>query len=200
MMILGLILIAYIIGSVQWGLLLVRLLHRVDVRNYGSGNTGVTNVLRVACKKAAFLTLIGDAGKGAVPVIVARSMNGNENLHAFVAVMVIVGHIWPLFTRFRGGRGIATGGGAAIALAPLVTVFALGMFIPVVIFTRYVSLGSIFAVWTVAGFFLIGWLWFNYPLPYLIFSVSGGGLILLMHRQNITRILQGTERKIGKNP
>ena len=200
MIIFGLILAAYIIGSFQWGLLLVKLLHRVDVRNYGSGNTGVTNVLRVAGKKAALLTLIGDAGKGTVIVIAARLLTPDETIHALVAVMVITGHIWPLFSRFRGGRGIATGGGAAIALAPLVAVFALGIFIPVVVFTRIVSLGSILAVCTVAIFFLVGWLWFSYPIQYLMFSVSGGGFILLMHRQNMRRIFNGTERRIdGKS-
>lgn len=200
MIIFGLILAAYIIGSFQWGLLLVKLLHRVDVRNYGSGNTGVTNVLRVAGKKAALLTLIGDAGKGTVIVIVARLLTPDETIHALAAVMVITGHIWPLFSRFRGGRGIATGGGAAIALAPLVAVFALGIFIPVVVFTRIVSLGSILAVCTVAIFFLVGWLWFSYPIQYLMFSVSGGGFILLMHRQNMRRIFNGTERRIdGKS-
>lgn len=198
MIIFGLILTAYIIGSVQWGLLLVKLLHRVDVRNYGSGNTGVTNVLRVAGKKAALLTLIGDAGKGTVIVIVARSLTADETIHALAAVMVITGHIWPLFSRFRGGRGIATGGGAAIALAPLVAVFALGIFIPVVVFTRIVSLGSILAVCAVAIFFLVGWLWFSYPIQYLMFSVSGGGFILLMHRQNMRRIFNGTERRIDE--
>jgi glycerol-3-phosphate acyltransferase PlsY len=189
---------AYLVGSVQWGLLVVRAVSRVDVRDYGSGKTGVTNVLRTAGRGPALLALLGDSGKGSAMAGAALLLSDDATLIATVAGVVIAGHVWPVFSGFHGGRGIATGAAAAATLVPLSGLVGLGVFVPVVAITRYVSLGSmcgVIAVMVTYGLvFALGW----YPLPYLLFSLVGGALVLLMHRSNVVRLLQGTERRLGE--
>ncbi len=190
--------IAYGAGSAQWGLVVVRLLRGVDVRDYGSGKTGVTNVLRAAGWPAAAGVLIADAGKGVLPVVAARLLSDDPWLHASVAFGVIVGHILPLFSGFRGGRGIATGVGTASALDPWMALVGLGVFLPVVGISRYVSLGSVLSVAAVVIAFAVTIATGVHPTPYLWYAIGGGVTIIWMHRENIQRIVQGTERKLGQ--
>ena len=189
--------LAYGAGSVQWGLLAVRALRGVDVRQYGSGKTGVTNVLRTVGRLPAALVLLADAGKGAVMVLTARALSADPWLHGVVALAVLVGHVWPLFARFRGGRGIAPGVGTAAALDPWMALVGLSVFLPVVALTRYVSLGSVLAAAAVAAAFgglaAAG----AAPTPYLWYALAGSALIFWAHRDNIRRLADGTERKLG---
>ena len=188
---------AYLLGSVQPGLLLVRLVMRRDVREVGSGKTGMTNVMRAAGKKAAALVFVLDVAKGVLPVLVAASVSDDSWLEAATATVVVVGHVFPVFAGFRGGRGVATGVGAASALLPWAGVAGI-VFVPVVLLTRYVSLGSILGVAAVFAGFVVAMVSYDLPTPHFVFALIIGPLIVGMHRDNIVRLLRGTERRIGQ--
>ena len=188
---------AYLLGSVQPGLLLVRLVMRRDVREVGSGKTGMTNVMRTAGKKAAALVFVLDVAKGVLPVLVAAEVSGDAWLEAATATVVVVGHVFPVFAGFRGGRGVATGVGAAAALLPWAGVAGI-VFVPVVLLTRYVSLGSILGVAAVFAGFVVAMVSYDLPTPHFVFALIIGPLIIGMHRDNIVRLLRGTERRIGQ--
>ncbi len=190
--------VAYIVGSAPWGLLIVRVVRGVDVREYGSGKTGVTNVFRTAGRRAAIAVLAADAGKGVGAVLLARELTSGEGVHAAVAAAVVVGHVWPVFAGFRGGRGIATGVGSAAALDPWILLVGLGVFLPVVGLTRFVSLGSVLSVVGVVALFGVRAAVDQVPLEYLWYAVGTGSLIVLMHRDNIRRLLGGTEHRLGQ--
>ncbi len=189
---------AYLIGSVQWGLYVVRWTKRVDIRTVGSGKTGTTNVLRTSGKGAAVTVLLADAAKGFIAVALARVLSDDPVIHATVGTAVITGHIWPVLAGFKGGRGIATGLGTISAFAMVAPVVGLGVFIPVVAVTRYVSLGSVLGVSAVILLFGIRAVFFDLHLAYFLFTLGAGGLIIVMHRDNIKRLVAGTERRIGK--
>ena len=189
---------AYLLGSVQPGLLLVRRMLRRDVREAGSGKTGMTNVLRTAGKKAAALVFALDFGKGVLAVLVAMSVSTNAWVEAATATAVLVGHIFPVFAGFRGGRGVATGLGTAFTLLPWSGLAGIAVFIPVMLLTRYVSLGSVLGVTAAAGAFVVAALAYDLPTPHLIYALVCGPLIVGMHRDNIVRLLRGAERRIGQ--
>ena len=191
--------IAYLIGSIPFGYLIVRAKGGGDVRDTGSGGTGATNVSRRAGKAAGVVTLILDALKGAIAVIIAQLMlKGDDTtwLPAAAAVAVIVGHVFPVWLRFRGGKGVATGVGVFLVLAPLAVLFAGVIFVTVVALTKYVSLGSILAAATIP---LFVWLFvLEVDLrPLLAASITGALLIVFAHRGNIARLLSGTEPRIS---
>lgn len=190
---------AYLIGSVQWGLYVVRITKRIDVRTVGSGKTGTTNVLRSAGRSAAVLVLVGDAAKGLSVALAARAISDDTALHAAAAAAVIVGHIFPVLAGFKGGRGIATGLGTIAGLGVWGPAIGLLVFIPVVAVTRYVSLGSVLGVATTMVVFAAQTIWFGGPVPYLLFVASCGTLIIAMHRGNIERLIAGKERRIGQS-
>ena len=188
-----LILTGYLLGSIPTGLLAGRA-YGVDVRRVGSGNIGMANVLRAAGKPAAVITMAGDMLKGFVPVLVARLLTDNDWVVAAVAMAALAGHCWPVFLRFRGGKGVATGAGTTIALAPLVGLALFAAWWGVVYVSRYTSLGAI--VTMLAGpvaFVLTG-----QPAPYVLYTLVGGALVLWRHRENARALLRGTERKIGE--
>lgn len=207
------VIIAYVLGSIPFGYLIVRLTQGADVRETGSGGTGATNVSRRAGKAAGVVTLLLDALKGSVAVVVAKTILSlpivgattqdfatNENAFwwlAAAAVAVIVGHIFPVWLRFRGGKGVATGVGVFLMLAPLAVVLAAAIFVLTVRRTRYVSLGSMLAAVSIPVFVVL--LHFVWPskllLPMLAAACAGSLLIVFAHRQNIERLLDGAESK-----
>ena len=188
-----LVLFGYLLGAVPVGYLVGRAFG-VDVRRVGSGNIGTANVLRAAGKWAAVVTLFGDMLKGFVPVVLARALVGSEWLHAAVALAAVVGHCWPVFLRFKGGKAVATGAGTSIGLAPVVGLGLFAFWWAVVLLSRYTSLGAI-SVMIVSpfAFALTG-----QPLPYLLYTVVGGALVLYRHGENARALLAGTERKVGQ--
>lgn len=188
---------AYLAGSLPWGLIIVRRIRGVDVRRFGSGKTGVTNVLRTAGAAAAVTVLVADAGKGALMVGLTRLVSDSPWLHAAVASAVIVGHVWPVFAAFRGGRGIATGFGSAAVLAPWAALVGIAVFLPVVGLSRYVSLGSVLSVVAVVAGFAMQAAGGTVPAPYVAYAVGCGALIIGMHRGNLVRLMRGTERRLG---
>lgn len=188
-----LILCGYVLGSVPTGIL-VGWTRGVDVREVGSGNIGTANVLRAAGKWAAVATLAGDMLKGMIPVLIARAFTDNAWILAGVGLAAVAGHCWPVFLRFKGGKGVATGAGTSIGLAPLVGLGLFAFWWAVVLVSRYTSLGAI-AVMVVSpiAFYLTG-----QPLPYVLYTVVGGALVLWRHRENARSLLKGTERKVGE--
>ena len=193
------VIIAYLIGSIPFGYLVVRAKGGGDVRETGSGGTGATNVSRNAGKAAGVFTLVLDALKGALAVIIARLMLNVDNtewLIAAAAIAVIVGHIFPVWLAFRGGKGVATGVGVFLVLVPMAVLFAAMIFVGVVALTKYVSLGSILAA---ASIPLFVWLFvLEVDLnPLLTAAIAGALLIIYAHRGNIARLMSGTESRIS---
>jgi len=190
--------VAYVMGSIPWGLLIVRAARGIDVREYGSGKTGVTNVYRTAGRRAALVVLAADASKGTATVLLARALTSGEGVHAAVAAAVVIGHVWPIFAGFRGGRGIATGIGSAAALDPFALPIGLVAFLPAVGLTRFVSFGSVLSVIAVVAMFGLKAATDQAPIEYLWYALGTGSLIVAMHRDNICRLLRGTEHRLGQ--
>ncbi|MET0621699.1 MAG: glycerol-3-phosphate 1-O-acyltransferase PlsY [Pyrinomonadaceae bacterium] len=192
--------LAYLLGSIPFGYLLVRLRGGGDVRRTGSGGTGATNVSRSAGKRVGVLTLLLDALKGMGAVLVARSLlgAGAEWWVCAAGVAAVLGHVFPVWLRFRGGKGVATGLGVFLVLAPLATMCALVVFVVVVGLWRYVSLGSMtaaavlpLAVWALSALGISD----RAAAPVLAVAVTGAALIVFMHRANIGRLLRGEESR-----
>jgi glycerol-3-phosphate acyltransferase PlsY len=188
-----LVLFGYVLGSVPTGYLVGRLLG-VDVRKVGSGNIGTANVLRAAGKRAAILTLAGDMLKGLIPVVVARLLVTNDWLIVAVAFAAVIGHCWPVFLRFKGGKAVATGAGTTIGLAPMIGLGLFAFWWAVVLVSRYTSLGAISVMVVSPIVFLIA----GQPLPYVLYTIVGGALVLWRHRENARALINGTERKVGE--
>ncbi|HEX6626082.1 MAG TPA: glycerol-3-phosphate 1-O-acyltransferase PlsY [Pyrinomonadaceae bacterium] len=199
------ILLAYLIGSIPFGYLIVKLRGEGDVRETGSGGTGATNVTRRAGRAAGVLTLVLDAAKGAVAVLLARWLLtddfGVNWWVAGAAVAAIAGHVFPVWLGFRGGKGVATGLGVFACLAPLAVLCVAPVFVAVVWATRYVSLGSITASAALPLFVRLfggrgdATATTTTLAPLLAAAVAGAALIIFMHRANIGRLLRGTESK-----
>jgi glycerol-3-phosphate acyltransferase PlsY len=188
-----LILCGYVLGSIPTGIL-VGWARGVDVREVGSGNIGTANVLRAAGKWAAIATMVGDMLKGLVPVLISRLLTENAWVVAGVALAAVAGHCWPVFLRFKGGKGVATGAGTSIGLAPLIGLGLFAFWWAVVLVSRYTSLGAIAVVLASPIVFFF----FGQPLPYILYTILGGALVLWRHRENVRALLKGTERKVGE--
>ena len=189
--------LAYLVGSIPWGVMVGKVTRGVDVRQYGSGKTGMANVLRTVGVGGAILVVVGDVAKGAVPVLLARLLTDSPTLATAVAVSALVGHNWSIFIRFQGGRGIFTGFGALTPLVPLASAAAL-VGIPIIALFRYVSLGSLIATSAAMAVAVALYVLGQLPLPYLLYTLVGGTIIIGQHRDNIVRLARGTERRLGE--
>ncbi len=190
------LLIAYFLGSIPFGYGIVRWQKGIDVRTTGSGSTGATNVMRNLGLRGFLATFALDFGKGVAAVWVARGLSGNApNWVAAAAVAAIAGHCFPIWLRFRGGKGVATGVGAFLGLSPVPLGLVLLVFGLVVAVWRYVSLGSILAsaAFPAAVYTLARPAW-----PITVGAAAGAALIILMHHANIRRLLNGTESRLGQ--
>jgi glycerol-3-phosphate acyltransferase PlsY len=196
---LALVIGAYLLGSIPTGLTFGRVVGGVDVRTVGSHRTGATNVQRALGTRAAAAVLLLDLGKGSVSVLAVRAITGNDYIAAVAGLAAVIGHIWPVFADFRGGRGVATGAGALLPLAPWAILITLALMAITVAVTRYVSLGSIIAAMSAP---ILVVLLFGHVSPDvhagLLVAVPAGALILAKHADNLHRILHGTESKLGQ--
>jgi glycerol-3-phosphate acyltransferase PlsY len=186
----ALIIAAYLLGSVPTGYLFGRFVG-VDIRNEGSGNLGATNVARVIGKRQGILTLIADTAKGFLPAFIALQLEMAPSVTALVGVAAFLGHLYPVFLRFRGGKGVATAFGVLLALAPLATLVLILIFAAVVMSSRFVSLASMAAAAT-APITLWG---FSYSPAIVVMSGFLALMVTLRHRNNIQRLRAGTEPK-----
>ena len=198
---------AYLLGSIPTGLLLVRIFHKQDVRASGSGNIGATNVLRSHGKSLGAATFILDCLKGCAAVWLGTAIWASisvatyaplplRDLQALAALFCVVGHVFPVWLRFKGGKGVATGFGVFLVAAPWAALAAIAVFIVVLYFSRYVSLGSIIgaASFPVFAWFLVQG---DRPLFFLLVQAAVALIIILKHQQNIARLLAGKENRIG---
>ena len=204
--------IGYLLGSISFAVVISKTFYKQDIRNFGSGNAGMTNVLRTFGKKAAAATFAGDFFKGVVSVVIcnaimnSQQLAGVENIEFFrdLALYIAVagalfGHLKPVFFGFKGGKGISVAFGAMMAGTPPITAAAFGVWLVVVALTKYVSLASILAVagytvFTFISFMISG----SYSIPHGIAAVILPAIIIYAHRSNIKRLMAGTERKIGE--
>jgi glycerol-3-phosphate acyltransferase PlsY len=189
-----LIAVGYGLGSIPTGLLIARWQKGVDIRQHGSGNIGMTNVLRAVGKGAAVLTLVGDLAKGLIPVLWARAWLASPWAIGLVALAAVVGHLYPLFAGFHGGKGVATTLGVFIPLLPGPLLMAFAVWAACVAFRRQVSLGSLVA----AAFLPMAALLWGSPTPYILSALLAAALIWYRHGENIKRLLAGAEPTIGQ--
>ena len=184
--------LGHVCGSIPSGLWLVQAFHGIDIRNYGSKNIGTTNVFRTVGPKTAVLVLIADAFKGILAVGIMSYFFHNPLLDVFTALGALLGHNYSLFLGFKGGKGVATALGLLIFMMPKVAVASFGIWLVCVLLTRYVSLGSI-----MAAVFTPPLAWYlGSPSAYVVFSVVAAFFVVLRHKENIHRLLTGTESKI----
>jgi acyl phosphate:glycerol-3-phosphate acyltransferase len=185
------LLLAYLLGSIPFGYLLVKWKTGADVRASGSGNIGATNVTRTTGRAAGLATLALDVGKGYLAVWIAGLLTGHDSLWMSLAALAVMGgHAYPVFLGFKGGKAVASFYGAFLCLAPLAIVAEFVVFIGVVAWTRYISLGSIIGAGT---FPLAVWLILQPPVPVLASAIVAGAFIIYKHRENIRRLRQGQE-------
>ncbi|MFC1871115.1 glycerol-3-phosphate 1-O-acyltransferase PlsY [Chloroflexota bacterium] len=204
------VVLGYLLGSIPFGVLIGKRMARADVRNHGSGKTGATNVLRTAGKKAAVVVVVLDTLKGVLAVIFARLIIGDGYLvvgnialgalfgQCLAAMAAIAGHNWPIFLKFRGGRGVATFMGGLIALFPPAAIFGGEMLIIGAGLTGYASLGSIAGVVGAYAMLVPLTILNGFPIEYISYTLVGSLLIIVMHRDNIVRLVTGKERKLGQ--
>ena len=193
----GVVALSYLIGSLSWGYMLLRWRLGMDVREFGSGRTGMSNVLRTGGGKAAVVVLALDIAKGVVVVIMAREAVGAHVAEVVAALVALVGHNWPVFLGFRGGRGILTALGGLSMMTPVPAAVATATFLVTAFGSRYISLGSIIGVLAGAasliGLAMIGW----YSQTYMLFAGAAAAMIIWQHRDNIQRLINGSERRMG---
>lgn len=190
--------ISYLLGSIPFGVIVGRQARGVDIRDFGSGKTGFTNSLRTLGLAPSLLVLIGDFLKGAVPVLLSAALFHSATLEVVAATAAVLGHLWPVFAGFKGGRGVTTSFGATAAMMPPVGLFLLVLAVALVYISRYMSLTSV--VGTTTGAILV-WALVGggrVPIAYGLWGLIASAIILLSHRENIRRLRNGTEPKIGE--
>lgn len=202
--------IGYLLGSIPWGLILSRSIAGVDVREWGSGKVGATNVLRSAGKKVAVLSAFLDIVKGFLAVTFAGLIIGKSYVmigslgfgplfgQVLAGLAAVAGHNWSVFLNFRGGSGVATFLGGWAALLPMVALFGGEVLVLGAASTLFVSLGSIAGVIGTYAILIPLTIFNHYPIEYLLYAIIGVGMILYTHRGNIVRLFKGIERKLGE--
>ncbi|MDD4802354.1 MAG: glycerol-3-phosphate 1-O-acyltransferase PlsY [Syntrophomonas sp.] len=188
-----LVVICYLIGSIPFSYIFSKVLGGVDIRAKGTGNVGATNVLRTLGVKIAIAALLGDLLKGILATWLGLNFGGEIGA-AICGTAVVVGHCWPVFLSFRGGKGVATSAGVLLVLMPQVIIILLLAFIIIIALTRYVSLGSIIGA-ALLPFIL---LFMAQPWPYFVMSFILAALVIFQHRGNIKRLRNGMEKKINE--
>jgi glycerol-3-phosphate acyltransferase PlsY len=195
--------LGYLLGSIHFGYLLVKIFQRQDIRQTGSGNIGATNVAR-SSPALGFLTLLLDAAKGFLAVICASALGSRTSLPylysamALAAFCALLGHMFPIWLKFRGGKGVATGVGAFVAIVPKAVLIAICVFAALVALFRYVSLGSIVAAAALPAFIYLLYIQAGVPMQSVFAAaVAASLLIIARHHQNISRLLAGTEHRFS---
>lgn len=190
-----LVVASYLLGSLSFAVLLVRLRTGRDIREEGSGNAGATNVLRSYGKGLGLAVAVLDVLKGTAAVLLVRLVTADPRYAAAAGFAAVLGHVFPIFYGFRGGKGVATAVGAFLALAPEAMLVSLGVFVLVVAVTRYVSLGSMISMALLPAF---AGLLFREPRPVLLAAAATALLVILKHLPNLQRLARGEEGKLGR--
>jgi glycerol-3-phosphate acyltransferase PlsY len=202
--------VGYLLGSIPFGLIISRRQAKIDIRQYGSGRTGGTNVLRTLGRKAFLFVAALDIAKGALAVVFAGLIIGQDYIsfgnsglgllfaQVVAALAAIIGHIWPIFVKFKGGRGVATFLGGLIALCPAAGLFGGEVLIIGAGLSGFASLGSIVGVVGAYTILIPLTVIYGFPIEYLVYALAGTLIILFVHRDNIKRLLAGNERRLNQ--
>ncbi len=185
--------LAYFLGAIPFGVLIARS-RKINIQEHGSGNIGATNIARTIGAKAGILTLLGDCTKGVVAVAIASATLDNKIDVSVAALLAFLGHLFPVFLKFKGGKGVATGLGIFLYLMPPASLSAMGVFGLAIVVSRYVSIGSILAAISLPVFGVF----YKMPSAYIYTSATISALSILKHQKNIQRLLNGTETKLGE--
>ncbi|OEF96022.1 glycerol-3-phosphate 1-O-acyltransferase PlsY [Desulfuribacillus alkaliarsenatis] len=195
MLMLVAILIGYLVGSVSFSYIIGKLWKGIDIRQHGSGNAGATNTLRVLGTVPGIIVLLLDGFKGALAVVIALYISNNDPITMIVAgIAAIIGHNWPIYLKFQGGKGVATTIGVVASLVFIPALLSALIAIVFLALTRYVSLASIIFTVLIPIFILL----LDYPITYFVFTIIMAILVCVRHIENIKRLIKGTERKIGE--
>jgi len=186
--------VSYLLGSIPFGLLVARWWAKVDVRQHGSGNIGMTNVLRTTGWFCALITLIGDMGKGIAAVLLARYFGFDPTLTLVAGIFAVIGHNWPIFLGFKGGKGVATIAGVLVAYQPIAAAILVAIWLGVLLIWKYISLASIVVAFCLP-IVLIG---LRAQAIEVVLAVFVAALTIIRHRSNIERLRQGTEYRFGQ--
>ncbi len=190
--------IGYLLGSIPGGYVMGRLTRGIDVRDFGSGKTGATNALRTLSLGAVLAVLVIDLGKSAAAVSIARVLSDDAWAQALAGMGAVAGHVWPVWLGFRGGRGVSAAYGSLLAMNPPASLVLLPIALLIIAVTRYMSLMSVSMAPIAAALFLALAIAGVLPYAYTVFALVAAALIVVLHHDNIRRLLSGTERKIGQ--
>ena len=202
------VVIAYLIGSIPFGLLIGKLKHGIDIREYGSGKTGATNVMRTVGTKLGILTIVLDVAKATGAVLLAKEIVGSSVLtlgaislnwqvaQVMAALAVLVGHTWPVFAKFRGGRGVTAYFGTLLAIFPPACIFGAEVMAVSTLRSRHMSMGSILGALAAWCLMIPLTITYGFPPIYLAYGLIAIALLLYQHHGNIKRLQQGTERQL----
>ena len=190
--------LGYLFGSFPSGYLAGRIAKGIDIRSLGSGSTGATNVLRHIGKRAAITVFLLDVFKGVISILLAKYFLLNDSWQVAIGLSTLIGHIWPVWLNWRGGKAVATGLGIFLGLSWQVGLATLGVFILMIILFRIVSLASVSAALALPFIMFISFKTSSISLPFLVISLLAMTLVIWRHRENILRLMKGKEPKIGK--
>lgn len=190
--------VGYLLGSIPAGLIAGRVARGIDIRQYGSGKTGFTNVLRTVGPRWGAAVLVADIAKGAVPVVIARVVSDEAFVLTVAGLAAAVGHDWPVFAGFRGGRGVGTSFGAALAMNPIAAGALVPLGLALLALTRIMSVMSVGMAPVVAIEFVVLAALGLHPWAYAVYAIVAAMMVILLHRENIERLLAGTEPKLGQ--
>ncbi len=192
------LLLGYLFGSFPSGYLAGRIAKGIDIRSLGSGSTGATNVLRQIGKRAAIAVFLLDVFKGILSILVAKYFLLNDSWQVAIGLSTLIGHIWPVWLNWKGGKAVATGLGVFLGLSWQVGLTTLGIFIVMIILFRIVSLASLTAAFALPLIMLLSFKTSNVSLPFLVISLLAMALVIWRHRENIVRLIKGKEPRIGQ--
>ncbi len=195
---LSILLLGYVFGSFPSGYIAGKITKGIDIRSLGSGSTGATNVLRHIGKRAAIAVFLLDVLKGVVPILLAKYLLRNDFWQVATGLSTLIGHIWPVWLNWRGGKAVATGLGIFLGLSWQVGLATLGIFILIITFFKIVSLASVIAALALPLIMFVSFESSSTSIPYLILALSAMTLVIWRHRENIIRLIKGKEPKIGQ--
>ncbi|WP_269606695.1 glycerol-3-phosphate 1-O-acyltransferase PlsY [Prochlorococcus marinus] len=193
------LLLGYLFGSFPSGYLAGRITKGIDIRSLGSGSTGATNVLRQIGKRAAITVFTLDVLKGVISILIAKYFLLNDTWQVAIGLSTLIGHIWPVWLNWKGGKAVATGLGVFLGLSWQVGLATLGIFIAIITIFRIVSLASVSAALALPLIMFLSFKTSNFSLPFLIISLLAMALVIWRHRENIARLIKGKEPRIGQN-